>query len=882
MPLSITPVRSCCHSDAFVSARHAAVAARRLVAWARPMVAACVIMSAVGLTCAALPPDTYPTAQVTANQPIGEAKGIHPGRVVWVHNAKAVNQDGAVTTPGHGWYLAENHRQPVVDAMVSTALRDLTGESGDRAAWSAIFRHHNTARGKGAVDYAPGEKIFIKINATSAWTGNFNAADLTPTAYISETSIASVHAVLRQLVNVVGVAQRDINVGDPLKHIYKHLYDVWHAEFPDVHYLDNGGYTNLGRETVTPSSTAVIRYSDRGAVLRTNVWSNGYPGDDPVTQDHLYSVFQTAEYLINLPMLKGHRRAGVTMFAKNHFGSHTRGDASHLHNGLVAPTETATATRSAFGLYRVQVDIMGHSLLGKKNLLYLMDALWATDYELNVPLRWQMPPFSNSYMASIFASLDPVAIESVGYDFLRAEFTADRVPPAGTFVQMDGVDDYLHQAADRTNWPATVQYDPDGTGNPLPSLGTHEHWNNAIARQYSRNLSAAGTGIELIQREQALQVQAVASQSVLPAGAAAFTAIATGTPPLRYQWQRRAAAGDSWVPVWDDLTYSGVATATLTVARASAGMTGDQFRCVVTDLAGSSHTTDAATLFVTAPGAGRLVNLATRAESGGGNRVAIGGFVISGAPKRVLLRAVGPTLTTQGIAPTEVLRDPVIELHDALHENRVIATGDNWTDGADAAEIAATAVRVGAAALAADDRTSSALLLTLQPGAYSFLSRGQGDATGIVLVEVFDADLPGAAGRLVDLAARAHSRPGNAVTIGGFVVGGAPKRVLVRAVGPSLSRHGLGASELLRDPMIEVHDARRDNAVIATNDDWNAEANADEITATAAAVGADPLASDDRTSSALLLDLSPGVYSFLAQGKADTTGIVLIEVYEVQ
>ncbi len=177
-------------------------------------------------------------------------------------------------------------------------------------------------------------------------------------------------------------------------------------------------------------------------------------------------IFDRAEYLLNIPMLKGHKRAGVTMFAKNHFGSHTRSSASHLHGGLVAPEEYPnTPYRMDYGMYRVQVDLMGHRLLGKKNLFYLMDALWATDYELDIPLKWMMAPFNNDWMSSVFASFDPVAIESVGYDFLRAEFTAAR--GAGTYPQMNAVDDYLHQAADTTNWPTGIRYDPENDGTVL-------------------------------------------------------------------------------------------------------------------------------------------------------------------------------------------------------------------------------------------------------------------------------------------------------------------------------------------------------------------------------------------------------------------------------
>jgi hypothetical protein len=527
---------------------------------------------------------------------MGEAKGVIPGRVVWAHDPNAVNQNCVPNVASHAWYLPENNHQTVIDGMVSTVLRNLTGQTNDRAAWTAIFRFHNAALGKGAVDYAPGEKIFIKINATSAWGGNFNATDLTPNAdptsaysFVSETSVGPVLAVLRQLVNVVGVNQSNIYVGDPLKHIYKHLYVAWHGEFPNVHYLDNSGFTNLGREPVIPSSTAAIYYSDRGTILRTD------PADAVVTTDHLYTISELADYVINIPMLKGHKRAGMTMFAKNNFGSQTRADASHLHNGLVAPTEMPLtgpqdAPRGGYGLYRIQVDLMSHSMVGKKNLVFLMDALWATDFELDLPLKWQMPPFNDTFMSSIFASLDPVAIESVGYDFLRTEFTANRIPAAGVYVQMPGVDDYLHQAADSVNWPMGIIYDPDNTGRPIGSLGTHEHWNNASAMQYSRNLAPTGTGIELVQTGQTIGVDPIGNQTVLPGGNATFTVNATGMAPLSYQWQWEAIGTSTWSNLSNGGAYTGTTTATLAVGSATTAMNGDLFRCLITNATAAATT----------------------------------------------------------------------------------------------------------------------------------------------------------------------------------------------------------------------------------------------------------------------------------------------------
>jgi Domain of unknown function (DUF362)/Secretion system C-terminal sorting domain len=449
-------------------------------------------------------PAQFSTASHDPNNPLGIPIGIFPGRVVWIHQPNATNENCNPRAVGHAWFEAENTDQQVVDSMVSAAIRGLTGVISDSGAWNAIFRFHNTTRGRGPLGYAQGEKIFIKTNATSSWSGNFSPIDLAPNPNspyygISETSSAIVLSVMRQLVDVVGVEQTDIYVGDPMKHIYKHCYEHWHAEFPNAHYLDATGYENLGRERVVKSATARIRYSDRGTVLR----SNGTTGA-PIYEDSLYTVFEEATYIVNIPMLKGHKRAGITMFAKNHFGSHVRSSAAHLHNGLVAPNEEYPPTRAGYGLYRVQVDLLGHELLGRKNLLYLMDALWATDYELDAPLKWMMAPFHNDWMSSIFASLDPLAIESVGYDFLRTEFTEQR--GAGTYVQMYGTDDYLHQAADSTNWPGGISYDPENDGTVLGSLGVHEHWNDGVHRQYSRNLGI-GAGIELVTASPATSIE---------------------------------------------------------------------------------------------------------------------------------------------------------------------------------------------------------------------------------------------------------------------------------------------------------------------------------------------------------------------------------------
>ena len=423
------------------------------------------------------------------NQPMGEAQGIFPGRVVWVHDGRATKNDCVPTRYGHGWFLGENNDQTVIDQMLSTALRTITAQPGDAEAWHALFKYHNGKRGKGDVGYQTGEKVFIKTNATSAWSGNFNTSDLSVANNnyygVSETSPQLVLSVLRHLVRTVGVAEKDIYVGDPMKHVYKHCYVLWHGEFPGVNYIDASYGAEKARLKIFAEASPSLFYSDKGQVL-----GSGYKSES------IYNIFHEAEYVINIPTLKGHSYAGVTMFAKNHFGSITRDGASHLHKGLVATVDRGVQTRPGYALYRVQVDLMGHKFLSGKNLFYLMDALWSSDFEIGFPAKWRMTPFNNDWMSSVFVSLDPVAIESVGYDFLKAEFTGTNGLYA--FPQMNGVDDYLHQAADSRNWPAGLSYDPENDGTPLTCLGVHEHWNNTTDKQYTRNL-ANGNGIELIQ-----------------------------------------------------------------------------------------------------------------------------------------------------------------------------------------------------------------------------------------------------------------------------------------------------------------------------------------------------------------------------------------------
>jgi len=432
------------------------------------------------------------------NEPIGEAVGIYPGRVVWVWNrfatdnecANYVDRNGILDDNDDAWFQDKNTNPLLVTQMISKGIRELTGKETDQEAWEAVFMFHNHSRGKGETGYQEGEKILLKLNRTSTNistnldVNTMRRNDRYDRTLLAETSPQIVLAVLRQLVNHAGVPQGAIYVGDPMRNHYQEEHETWVAEFPDVNYLGTNIYhthVNIkgnGRTPVSISDEPLIFYSDQGSIMTNAV------------EDHLYSIFEEIEYLINLPMLKGHELGGLTVFPKNHYGSQARVTAAHLHGGLAK-------NREGYGKYRVLVDIMGSEHMGKKNLVYILDALYAGPDWGDQPVRFRMPPFNDDWTSSVFFSFDPVAIESVAFDFLRTEFNGQNPYTKKAWPNIPGCDDYLHQAACEAKWPAGIEYRPDKNGQKIGSLGVHEHWNNPVDKQYSRNLGT-GNGIELL------------------------------------------------------------------------------------------------------------------------------------------------------------------------------------------------------------------------------------------------------------------------------------------------------------------------------------------------------------------------------------------------
>ena len=422
------------------------------------------------------------------NAPIGEAKGILPGRVVWVHNPDATNENCQSETYGDGYFLDKNCDQDLVDEMLQTAILEVSGEASAAEAWDAIFRYFNSTHDKGEIGYVDGEKIFIKVNAVHAWTTNKDLSIKNDGNYGNvDTSPQVILAVLKQLIYKAGVPQDAIYIGDPYTQIFKHVYEKLSAEFPEVHYMSKSD-SDL-REKLKATNMDTLQYSDRGSTLLT---------------DHhtFFDCIVNADYMLSLPAIKGHRWAGVTFFGKNHFGSNTADGAWRLHPGLVKP-EKDIPIREGYRLYRVIVDLMSYEHLGGKTLIYIGDFLWGTSYEHDPPAKFRSEPFNNDWTSSVLVSMDPVAISSVALDILQEEFQVEDLtttPPRYTYVRFPAVDDYLHQAASSEWWPEGIVYDPEDDGTPVESLGVHEHWNNPVDKEYTRNLGT-GEGIELVYRK---------------------------------------------------------------------------------------------------------------------------------------------------------------------------------------------------------------------------------------------------------------------------------------------------------------------------------------------------------------------------------------------
>lgn len=255
-----------------------------------------------------------------------------------------------------------------------------------------------------------------------------------------------------------------------------------------------------------------------------------------------------------------------------------------------------------------------------------------------------------------------------------------------------------------------------------------------------------------------------------------------------------------------------------------------------------------------------LLNVSTRMRVLTGERVLIGGFIVTGTdPKRIAIRGIGPSLAGSGL--TGLLADPVLELHAA--NGSVITTNDNWQTDPAAAELTANGV-------APTSDKEAATVQTLAPGTYTAIVLGKNNSTGIGLVEIYDLS-PAANSLVANISTRGFVDTGDNVLIGGFIVGpGSTGRVAVRGLGPSLSNSGISGA--LPDPLLELHDTN--GAVIRTNDDWLIDPGATQLLAAGLAPG-------NFSEAAILTSLAPGSYTAIVRGHDSATGVALAEVYNL-
>jgi PKD domain len=256
-----------------------------------------------------------------------------------------------------------------------------------------------------------------------------------------------------------------------------------------------------------------------------------------------------------------------------------------------------------------------------------------------------------------------------------------------------------------------------------------------------------------------------------------------------------------------------------------------------------------------------LLNLSTRGDILTGDNVLIAGIIITGTdPKEILFRGLGPSLAAKNVPGA--LQDPTLELHD--HTGAAIAFNDNWKD-TQQADIQATG-------LAPTDDRESAILQSLAPAAYTAIERGKNNTTGVGLVEAYDLDTTENS-QLANISTRGLVGTGDHALIGGFIAGGGsagPTRVVVRAIGPSLQSKGV--QNALADPTLELHDGQGN--ILASNDNWKDTQQTDIQNS-----GLAP--SDDRESAIFVPALGPGPYTAIVRGKNDTTGIGLVEEYNI-
>ena len=375
-----------------------------------------------------------PRLFVAPNQPMGEGRGIHSGRVAWVHSPGVASWDGKTGL----WVEDRWNNQAKADRMVVEAVMQLTGEPTAKKAWRALFRHFNKTHGRGNRGYKKGETIAVKLNMNNAITHR-DTIELNSSPFVTL-------ALLRSMVRDGGVRQHDIIVCEPSRAITDSIYNKVHREFPFIRMIDNLG--GDGREKCEYYPEQIVYSVDNGKMARG-----------------LAKCIVDADYLINSALLKTHSGPGVTLTTKNWYGAT---DINLLWRQN-AHNNVSQDKRNGKPQYKTFVDWMTHKDMGQKALLFLIDGTYGSRDVNGAPNpKWMKQPFCGDWACSLIVSQDEVACDAVGMDIIIGEWPE--------FQSLNYCDEYLREAASLPNAPSGTVYKQQGkpVGKPV---GLFEHWN---------------------------------------------------------------------------------------------------------------------------------------------------------------------------------------------------------------------------------------------------------------------------------------------------------------------------------------------------------------------------------------------------------------------
>ncbi len=434
--------------------------------------------------------------------------------------------------------------------------------------------------------------------------------------------------------------------------------------------------------------------------------------------------------------------------------------------------------------------------------------------------------------------------------FLYHQFTFSGITPVNQIIA----------SADGITWTPFAAY-PAGSAmnmndvaegnNRLVVVGFNQSQVPIAAFLDTTNLPTAPTA-------PVISAQPVAANAVA-GGSATFSVTASGTGNT-YQWRK------------DGQPIAGATAATLTVSNITAASAG-AYNVVITNSIGTTTSAAATLALVTASNSGRLVNLSVRTAAGTGDNTLIVGLGLGGAgtsgSKAVLIRGVGPTLSAFGVSG--LLPDPVMTLFQGQTQS---AQNDDWAGGFDFSSVGAFAYS------GTPVRDAAIYNPAIASGSYSIQITGKNNATGIALAEIYDATSATAFAattpRLVNVSARTQVGTGDNILIAGFSIGGSTAvRVLIRAVGPTLGAAPFNVSGTLADPKLEIYSG---STKTIENDNWAGTA---ELKAAFSAVAAFALSADNSRDAALVATLQPGSYTAQISGIGNTSGVALVEIYEL-